>query len=972
MTLDVWQARLHEHFTTLHKERSAARGEKPIFALEHGLNSAEREELANDIRLHLVQFPPVDRHSLAWIVYASEIGYRYVGDEYWQTFEQETPGWTFGHREWLRWAFKWFHTEYGGAEPCGSWAEHFSIICWPITHAILPHDLQHHLARILYEIRHIFSHEVLSSPSDLGRRIAARSWEAPSRFQNLAQDTSLIGQIAAGLLFEGDRGTGSLICPPTLRRIGADLDRERSAREWLKSARRSARDRIVVRGLSRVRSSEPVAPRPALDVARDQVAILGIEPRLVLQPDGEATGTWTVRLEIPDLSRLLTRFPDVRKTFMESRCFVTGSSGRPLPRRQFLYGTHTERFVRWPKPEEPLLRFEQPNPTLDYLLRTECLLRPGPVWLFGLAPDGLGYEIRSLLVRAGQKYIVVSTGEPLKGDSSFDPVSISCEGVHAAKLELLSGRASVAFATELRRLGLKFGGSIRVSPAGLTGVRWDGEGRAEWLSSEHPTIAIFADHDVDDVRLNLVGFDSEGLNAPSLGPRNPLLVQIPQLPVGAHKLRVSTRSALPFGGSEVVAELEILVREPRSWTAGLPFQGPMSVAIDPMPPTLEQLWEGRFTLEIRGPHGREATPIVSLFEKARSSPILQKELDPLQLPVEAGVWAGHFQKQFRDAEDVQNAYDSTFSCILQLVGQELGTYAVFCERALTPVRWLAQRKADFYNVRLIDESDVQIPLHTERYTFEAPDVRIEIENGQLFYRGRVPAGLYVAVRQDSWWAQIVPPLRLTLGQNPTPSVLRYPRTVDSVAALLAVIERWGTARMPGNILGFALRNTVLRHTTQRLLGTLVGSDWEVREEFFNTHLTASGLQCLRDGLKRWGGEDALGEALLNDVTQYAQMSAEQRISELTRLALRFGVLRTGPMSPEWLVEASLRMASEPWTVPKWAGPTLRPGMETLLRINSLSRAARFLSLAIEQLRASHFTDSSDTFSGDRTHEDPVR
>src|SRR3712207_7713201 len=50
-----------------------------------------------------------------------------------------------------------FKRQFAGATPSGRWAEHFSIIAWPITHAILPRDLQQQLARILYDLRHSFS-----------------------------------------------------------------------------------------------------------------------------------------------------------------------------------------------------------------------------------------------------------------------------------------------------------------------------------------------------------------------------------------------------------------------------------------------------------------------------------------------------------------------------------------------------------------------------------------------------------------------------------------------------------------------------------------------------------------------------------------------------------------------------------------------------------------------------------------------
>jgi hypothetical protein len=99
---------------------------------------------------------------------------------------------------------------------------------------------------------------------------------------------------------------------------------------------------------------------------------------------------------------------------MGSRCMVAGAAGRPLARGRCLHGSQHVVLSKWPREDEVLLRFEQTDPQLEYLLRTECLLRPGPTWLFRIATDGLAYECRSLRVRPGARYIIVSTAGPVR------------------------------------------------------------------------------------------------------------------------------------------------------------------------------------------------------------------------------------------------------------------------------------------------------------------------------------------------------------------------------------------------------------------------------------------------------------------------------------------------------------------------------------------------------------------------------
>jgi hypothetical protein len=176
--LRVLHQRLEAHFHALRDHRDTSGHGAPIFALEHGLSEAElalvKAEVCSGVRRrHL------PRESwLPVVIYATEVGYDYCGDEYWQTFESNTPGWAeFGDRHYIRRCFRAFKRLFGGAEPTGAWARHFSIICWPITHAVLPTDLQRQLARLLFEYRRALTSDLLAHPKS-ARRLSA--WE-PAR-----------------------------------------------------------------------------------------------------------------------------------------------------------------------------------------------------------------------------------------------------------------------------------------------------------------------------------------------------------------------------------------------------------------------------------------------------------------------------------------------------------------------------------------------------------------------------------------------------------------------------------------------------------------------------------------------------------------------------------------------------------------------------------------------------------------------
>ena len=234
MSLASWSTRLERHF----RELALHREQGPVFALEHGLSKPDVREVAADVRRHIVRSGPTDDHAFPCLVYAAELGYRYSGDEYWTTFEQQTPGWTRANRAWMRDSFQRFSLQ-GGARPSGPWAEHYSFICWPLTHAVLPRDLQRQLARILYEMRHRLAMGA-EHPITLGEQIAESSLGASARFRDFAEQVELTGRIAAALLSGGGPNEPRILLPSTLQRIVADLERESDAKTWLAKARHVA------------------------------------------------------------------------------------------------------------------------------------------------------------------------------------------------------------------------------------------------------------------------------------------------------------------------------------------------------------------------------------------------------------------------------------------------------------------------------------------------------------------------------------------------------------------------------------------------------------------------------------------------------------------------------------------------------------------------------------------------------------
>ena len=167
--LTAAQTRLEEHFAALAGER-AGYGH-PVYALEHGLERGEVQAIRRELREDLSGFGyPKRKHWLLWIVVAAEVGYNYDGDEYWISFAAGMPEWSrFGDRQTIRQWFRVFASEFYGFSPRGRWADHFSIIAWPITHSILPRYLQFHFAQHLHDLRYDLARSDLYGDRAIGR-----------------------------------------------------------------------------------------------------------------------------------------------------------------------------------------------------------------------------------------------------------------------------------------------------------------------------------------------------------------------------------------------------------------------------------------------------------------------------------------------------------------------------------------------------------------------------------------------------------------------------------------------------------------------------------------------------------------------------------------------------------------------------------------------------------------------------------
>lgn len=225
------------HFATLR----AARGDNPLFLMEHELAPADLDQLMVAVRSCLARYnvsdPWWERHPLPLLIAATEVGYVYrgTGTDFWPIFASRLGETLPLDRAALSNLFRRVATPLGLAEPASTaWNAAFCHIAWPIHHAILPLELHQPLARTLRDVR---------SHLDLAGSDAALIGPIRNRAR-VAGGLRLIAwledlRVAAAVIRQFLRPTSdNTLAPSALERIARDLGRDEIARTALREARK--------------------------------------------------------------------------------------------------------------------------------------------------------------------------------------------------------------------------------------------------------------------------------------------------------------------------------------------------------------------------------------------------------------------------------------------------------------------------------------------------------------------------------------------------------------------------------------------------------------------------------------------------------------------------------------------------------------------------------------------------------------
>ena len=951
-SIDDWQKHLDEHYSAMRAQRGVDSKLRPLFGLEHGLTEKQFANLSSSLTAYINKNTSSESHYLVWVAYSSEFGYKYSGHQFWQSFETETTGWSkLGDynkiRNWIREYFIMFHEEYGGAKPSGEWAKHFGIICWPITHAILPKDLQIKLAHKLYEVRHYLNQDIIDSPEMLGKLIASKSWDTNSRFRNFVKNEQLLGQISASLLAD-EEAKYAFIEPNTLNRIIQDLEREREAREWLKSARTSSKYNI--KGLQTSRQQHTLSGINDVSTARDEIQRLGIEPRLLLRPMNYEKTSWRVYLEIPDMSPLLIRFPQTQDVLTETRCYVEGNDGSPLARGRLLHGKQTIHLSRWPKSNRKLLSFETSNPQLDFLLRTECMLRSDSIWVFKIGSGGLARELLSKTCRVKNSYIILALDSSLPDLNMTEAINVECEGINAFKLDL-PDKLSDDAETALSSIGLSSTRTFEIRPVGLSPISWDGEGYIECHSSEEQAIQVNADFSFTQLKLILDDDKDKSVEIYDSNSKDGCFVLIPKLSPGVHKIDVYN---LEGNQTYHLGSLAILILDK---TLGFEHTSPLSVELDPPTPSLEDLWDNKVSIQINGPNSYTVRSDIQLYEEGNENPIGACNIGSVPLPCSPNNWKSifyNFRKKFQKFE----TYNKANSATLKFRSKVLGTIEVSFDRDFTPLRWFVRKET----LNLIDDTGKEFTPSILYAKFEEPDNFIKREYSSQF-KFRKSEGIYIAETSEVRSSIIVAKKELKLDElNFDPILKERKRNLPSANKIVSIYRTWDLARLTGNPVEEHKKSIVLDKLSSQLYKILCGTKWadlEASEKSFYAEGNEwEGLIKLSKGIEDEYIKSQLSSELLANIEFLSNANLHQLNQYVLTLLGQLGVTQRKDNS-EWLVEFALRLVEDITETTVWAGDSLSSGLKDLMSHPNIARITRFIYIA--KLRFSELSLSSEQY-----------
>lgn len=815
------QKRLEQHFSALKNERATR--EYPVYAFEHGLQLSEVEAIREELQRRLKENRQLQRENwLLWTVVAAEIGYAYDGEEYWQSFKKEIPQWhLYGDRNLMRLWFKTFASRFSGFSPRGRWAEHFSIIAWPITHSILPGYLQAHFAAHLHEIRYDLAHQGYLGIAQLGEFIRRRYYGGSSRFRDFLQQTELTARLVLALRDEDIHDEISLIHRPTLTRIVSDLEGRQSVRNHLREARKILREaRLQPGNLAPGRRNEHSPSAVSTDSGLRAAA-----PKLIARRT--ATDAWHIGVALPDFTGIL-RSSTLGQLDLDQVRMRFGDEDGWMPGRALLsYSKKHRPLAKFPNLDSPFLRFDLPSESLTALFEPYFKLQGNFPFLLRIHEDGMARQLHGNHVRAKRAYLIIAN-QPVPPDIllKLSLQQMECATTGVALYQMQSPAILVeAHFQALNALQFGYGLRAQIDPVGLM-PRLNGDGGSTWLPDEEVVLRLSADF---SVAAYFVSIDDQQRTYIPVTGSSEVLISVGSLPIGNHTVQVSAESRVTTQRIEPESlSLEVRAHEP--WRQSVRRQAGFRLLMKPVNATFEDMAEGRAEISIHGPDERTATVELRLFD-AHGHVSETQRLAQIGLPANAEACRTALKKLRR--EPLAEKLEATPRFDIAVAVEELGYDSLTFNHDVQPLRWKLEHVGKLLMARLVDEAGADHEVVVRRYDISQPDRRaaVDTESCLAGFSVTPPGSLFVARHRGCRYAAVIS-LReklTTLADLGANVRLGERRCTPSrhVAWLLVQHKRWRAAR-PLGPLAIVHKSKVVATIARRIAQVLCHGRWADR------------------------------------------------------------------------------------------------------------------------------------------------
>lgn len=820
---------LDAHFKALKLEKQ--RVGAPVFALEHPYDDARTRQLSTLLEEHLRQRGFLSEDFwLCTVVCAAEHGYDFAGLEFWDSFVPSSSWWQYqSNRELLREWFKRFATKYRGAKPSGSWAERFRLISWPITHALLPKDLQLQLAETLHYGRGDLVAGAELQDEDLGRLIRAHAHFPTPRYKHFLQNEALVGQIVHTLLRDhGDQP--SAIFAPTLQRISGDIASRAQEREWIRAAREKYAGPVARIGgrLARIWSRATDADQGDQIRGDDHDELRATPHRMLrtaFQLRRPLSGAVQAFLLPPSFVGLCAERPEFKQALAE-RDVICNVTDRAKPATSLMSDCPSGwQLTSWPAADAVHVVLSPALPDALELCAGPMMSAPGPIWLFESFVGGRATQCNDLVVRPGGQYYLVARASGIV-ESFGAPLTLDCAGVAAVELtvphivpnELISA---------LKSVGISVRRSLIVRAAGLFPRNAASGIGGEWLTTESVAFVLDRDHEIDRIDVTLDGQVSQ---MPVSTSERHLFIALGRLTEGRHDLVIrsiqhNSTSSSHAGPHRASVAFSFLVRRPTVWVPNRLADDGMIALVDPAAPTIDDFLTGKLSLQAQGAAGH--VKVVATLLKDNGQPVLERELLSRPLPLSATRWDQCLQDFLERCDDEE--FLAARSGSLSIQTRDMGSQTIRLRADPKPLRWVATRLKQKGFARLVNDGMESEDIEIDYYGFTTPAKQVDVVASNAIEGLAVAeiSGLLVA-RGIGCEQSIVTSLsRISGGLN----ALVLP-AIDAELPFSKLIEccsRWARAR-PVNATARLRQSRVVRAFNVRFLELLCGKPWIKSED----------------------------------------------------------------------------------------------------------------------------------------------